>query len=41
MVHDSTDRLGVCNRLNLLLIDRPAHDRLWPVAEARSRASAT
>ena len=33
MVHDSTDRLGVCNRLNLLLIDRPAHDRLWPVAE--------
>ena len=32
MVHDSTDRLGVCNRLNLLLIDRPAHDRLWPVA---------
>ena len=33
MVHDSTDRLGVCNRLNLLLIDRAAHDRLWPVAE--------
>ena len=33
MIHDSTDRLGVCNRLNLLLIDRPAHDRLWPVAE--------
>ena len=32
MVHDSTDRLGVCNRLNLLLIDRSAHDRLWPVA---------
>ena len=24
MVTDSTDRLGVCNRLNLLLIDRPA-----------------
>ena len=37
MVHDSTDRLGVCNRLNLLLIDRPAHDRLWPVAEAALR----
>ena len=32
LVRDSTDRLGVCNRLNLLLIDRPAHDRLWPVA---------
>ncbi|MDT0351733.1 aldehyde dehydrogenase family protein [Pseudonocardia charpentierae] len=37
MVHDSTDRLGVCNRLNLLLIDRPAHDRLWPVAQAALR----
>jgi glutamate-5-semialdehyde dehydrogenase len=37
MVHDSTDRLGVCNRLNLLLIDRAAHDRLWPVAEAALR----
>jgi glutamate-5-semialdehyde dehydrogenase len=33
LVTDSTDRLGVCNRLNLLLIDRPAYDRLWPVAE--------
>jgi glutamate-5-semialdehyde dehydrogenase len=33
LIHDSTDRLGVCNRLNLLLIDRAAHDRLWPVAE--------
>jgi glutamate-5-semialdehyde dehydrogenase len=37
MVRDSTDRLGVCNRLNLLLIDRSAHDRLWPVAEAALR----
>jgi len=37
MIHDSTDRLGVCNRLNLLLVDRPAHDRLWPVAEAALR----
>ena len=37
MVHDSTDRLGVCNRLNLLLIDRAARDRLWPVAEAALR----
>jgi glutamate-5-semialdehyde dehydrogenase len=34
MIHDSTDRLGVCNRLNLLLIDRAAHDRLWPAAES-------
>lgn len=33
LVTDSTDRLGVCNRLNLLLIDRPAYDRLWPVAQ--------
>lgn len=33
LVSDSTDRLGVCNRLNLLLIDAPAWDRLWPVAQ--------
>jgi glutamate-5-semialdehyde dehydrogenase len=33
IVHDSTDRLGVCNRLNLLLIDHSAYHRLWPVAE--------
>jgi glutamate-5-semialdehyde dehydrogenase len=32
LVADSTDRLGVCNRLNLLLVDRPAYDRLLPVA---------
>lgn len=38
LVTDSTDRLGVCNRLNLLLIDRPAYDRLWPVAEEALRA---
>jgi len=38
LVTDSTDRLGVCNRLNLLLIDAPAYDRLWPVAEAALRA---
>jgi glutamate-5-semialdehyde dehydrogenase len=37
LVTESTDRLGVCNRLNLLLIDRPAYDRLWPVAEAALR----
>ncbi len=33
LIHDSTDRLGVCNRLNLLLIDHPAFERLWPVAQ--------
>lgn len=33
LVHDSTDRLGVCNRLNLLLIDRPVYEKLLPVAE--------
>jgi len=38
LVTEGTDRLGVCNRLNLLLIDRPAHDRLWPVAERALRA---
>ncbi|MET8211759.1 gamma-glutamyl phosphate reductase, partial [Streptomyces sp. NPDC005373] len=26
----SLDRLGVCNRLNLLLIDRAVHDKLLP-----------
>ncbi len=38
LVTEGTDRLGVCNRLNLLLIDRPAYDRLWPLAEQRARA---
>lgn len=33
LVTEGTDRLGVCNRLNLLLIDARAYDRLWPVAE--------
>ncbi|QJY44880.1 aldehyde dehydrogenase family protein [Pseudonocardia broussonetiae] len=33
LVTESTDRLGVCNRLNLLLIDADAYERLWPVAE--------
>jgi len=37
LVLEGTDRLGVCNRLNLLLVDRSGHDRLWPVA-ARSLA---
>ncbi|WP_449349785.1 aldehyde dehydrogenase family protein [Streptomyces shaanxiensis] len=30
LVTGSLDRLGVCNRLNLLLIDRAAHDALLP-----------
>lgn len=34
LVSDSTDRLGVCNRLNLLLIDRPVYDVLLPVVRA-------
>ncbi|MBN9800448.1 aldehyde dehydrogenase family protein [Pseudonocardia alni] len=34
LVTDSTDRLGVCNRLNLLLVDRPVYDTLLPVAKA-------
>jgi glutamate-5-semialdehyde dehydrogenase len=38
LVTESTDRLGVCNRLNLLLIDRPAYGRLWPVAEQALQA---
>ncbi|NKQ57567.1 aldehyde dehydrogenase family protein [Amycolatopsis sp. K13G38] len=31
LVVNSLDRLGVCNRLNLLLIHTAAHDQLWPV----------
>ncbi|HZG91635.1 MAG TPA: aldehyde dehydrogenase family protein [Pseudonocardia sp.] len=38
LVTEGTDRLGVCNRLNLLLVDAPAHDRLWPIAEKALRA---
>ncbi len=38
LMHEGTDRLGVCNRLNLLLIDRPGYERLWPVAERALRA---
>jgi glutamate-5-semialdehyde dehydrogenase len=30
LITDSLDRLGVCNRLNLLLIDRPVHQELLP-----------
>lgn len=35
LVSASLDRLGVCNRLNLLLVHSAVHDALWPViAEA-------
>ncbi|SEP52867.1 aldehyde dehydrogenase family protein [Amycolatopsis saalfeldensis] len=35
LVSASLDRLGVCNRLNLLLIHEGAHDAVWPsIAEA-------
>ncbi|WP_199433458.1 aldehyde dehydrogenase family protein [Qaidamihabitans albus] len=35
LVAGSLDRLGVCNRLNLLLIHSAVHDELWPlVSEA-------
>ncbi|MEV4056215.1 aldehyde dehydrogenase family protein [Amycolatopsis sp. NPDC049688] len=30
LVHASLDRLGVCNRLNLLLIHEDLHDDAWP-----------
>jgi glutamate-5-semialdehyde dehydrogenase len=30
LVSDSLDRLGVCNRLNLLLIHAGVHDAVWP-----------
>ena len=31
LVYGSLDRLGVCNRLNLLLIHEGVHDQVWPV----------
>jgi glutamate-5-semialdehyde dehydrogenase len=31
LVSDSLDRLGVCNRLNLLLIHAGVHDEVWPL----------
>ncbi|WP_103351963.1 aldehyde dehydrogenase family protein [Amycolatopsis sp. CA-128772] len=35
LVHASLDRLGVCNRLNLLLIHEDLHDEAWPaISEA-------
>ncbi|MEV7097954.1 aldehyde dehydrogenase family protein [Amycolatopsis sp. NPDC051045] len=30
LVHASLDRLGVCNRLNLLLVHEDIHDDAWP-----------
>ncbi|WP_027947369.1 aldehyde dehydrogenase family protein [Amycolatopsis taiwanensis] len=42
LVTNSLDRLGVCNRLNLLLIHSAVHDRLWPViSEALAERSVT
>ncbi|MGH3452199.1 MAG: aldehyde dehydrogenase family protein [Haloechinothrix sp.] len=34
LVTTSLDRLGVCNRLNLLLIDAAVFDKAWPVVSA-------
>lgn len=34
LIEGSLDRLGVCNRLNLLLVDRPAWDSLLPPVTA-------
>jgi glutamate-5-semialdehyde dehydrogenase len=31
LVSKSLDRLGVCNRLNLLLIHSSVHDKVWPL----------
>jgi glutamate-5-semialdehyde dehydrogenase len=31
LVSESLDRLGVCNRLNLLLIHADVHDAVWPL----------
>lgn len=42
LVSGSLDRLGVCNRLNLLLVNAEAHDRLWPViSEALAERNVT
>ncbi|RJQ77331.1 aldehyde dehydrogenase family protein [Amycolatopsis panacis] len=34
LVYASLDRLGVCNRLNLLLIHEGVHDAVWPLIES-------
>ncbi|WP_328603236.1 aldehyde dehydrogenase family protein [Amycolatopsis sp. NBC_00345] len=42
LVSASLDRLGVCNRLNLLLIHEGAHDAIWPsIAEALTERGVT
>jgi glutamate-5-semialdehyde dehydrogenase len=42
LVHASLDRLGVCNRLNLLLIHEDLHDDAWPaISEALAERGVT
>ncbi|WIY06683.1 aldehyde dehydrogenase family protein [Amycolatopsis mongoliensis] len=42
LVYASLDRLGVCNRLNLLLIHEGIHDDVWPaIAEALAERGVT
>lgn len=42
LVFDSLDRLGVCNRLNLLLIHSAAQERVWPlISEALAERKVT
>ena len=42
LVFGSLDRLGVCNRLNLLLIHEGVHDEVWPtIAEALAERGVT
>ena len=42
LVFDSLDRLGVCNRLNLLLIHAAVRDKVWPaVSEALAERNVT
>jgi glutamate-5-semialdehyde dehydrogenase len=42
LVYGSLDRLGVCNRLNLLLIHEDIHDDVWPaIAEALAERGVT
>jgi glutamate-5-semialdehyde dehydrogenase len=42
LVYASLDRLGVCNRLNLLLIHEDLHDEAWPaISEALAERGVT
>ncbi|CAM2992024.1 aldehyde dehydrogenase family protein [Saccharomonospora xinjiangensis] len=42
LITNSLDRLGVCNRLNLLLIHDAVHDQIWPiVSEALAERGVT